>query len=289
VGIEALPMPHVEGVRHRLELVDGARLHIAEAGSGPPLILLHGWPQHWFSWRAVIAPLAQCFRVVIPDIRGMGWSDGPGSDWSFEQLASDVRSLMELLRLDRAAVVGHDWGAAIGYQLCLDHPERVTRFMPLAALHPWSGIGARPRLLLRPWHLYLNALAAPIANTRLGVPGIALRNWRHAGAFSPVETEIYLGPLRLPTAIQATSAYYRNLVVREMPHFLRHARQLRLKVQTLHLNGAEDPLTRRMPDSWRTFADDMQCDLIRECGHFLAEERPDELTERMLDFFGAEV
>src|SRR3954452_23816815 len=81
-AVDELPMPSADGVEHRFIDIGGARMHVAEAGAGPPLVLLHGWPQHWFSSRHVLPTLEQHHRVICPDIRGLGWSEGPGTDWS---------------------------------------------------------------------------------------------------------------------------------------------------------------------------------------------------------------
>jgi pimeloyl-ACP methyl ester carboxylesterase len=280
-----LALPHVDGVEHRFELIEGARLHIAEAGSGPPLFLLHGWPQHWYCWRELIGTLSEHFTVVCPDLRGLGWSEDAGSDWSFAQLRADLLGILDLYGVERARIVGHDWGAAVGFATAFEHPDRVERFMPLAGLHFWAAIGSGLRLWARPWHIYASAVAGPMTNAVFGVPENSLRAWRRRGRFSRAEMEIYTGPMRMRPAVRATTLYYRNLLVREIPWLLRHARGLRLTVPTWHVNGAHDPLTRWMGDAWRTFADDLHFELVEECGHFIAEEAPEQLLDRMLRFF----
>jgi pimeloyl-ACP methyl ester carboxylesterase len=109
-----IEMPHVEGVAHRYHLVDGVRIHVAEAGDGPPLVLLHGWPQHWWSWREVIGPLSERHRVICPDIRGVGWSDLPRRGYDLRTLSHDLLGLLDVLGLGRVRLVGHDWGFLIG-------------------------------------------------------------------------------------------------------------------------------------------------------------------------------
>src|SRR4051794_2455046 len=103
-------MPEVAGVTHRDVDVGGVRLHVAEAGEGPPLLLLHGWPQHWWCWRYVIGELATTHRVIAPDLRGFGWSDAPPGDYAKATFAADVLALMDAEGLDRVRVIGHDWG-----------------------------------------------------------------------------------------------------------------------------------------------------------------------------------
>ncbi len=91
----APPMPEVEGVEHRWATVNGFRMHYAEAGEGEPAILQHGWPQHWWAWRHQIGPLAERYRVIVPDLRGYGWSDAPRSGYEKARLAADVLALMD--------------------------------------------------------------------------------------------------------------------------------------------------------------------------------------------------
>src|SRR3954451_6876530 len=119
--------PEVRGVTHRRVDVGGVRLHVAEAGEGPPLLLLHGWPQHWWCWRALFARLAEDHRVIAPDLRGWGWSDAPPGDYAKRTFAADVLALMDHEGIDRANVIGHDWGGYTGFLLALEHPERVER------------------------------------------------------------------------------------------------------------------------------------------------------------------
>jgi pimeloyl-ACP methyl ester carboxylesterase len=143
-------LPAGTQVSHGPVQVDGLRLHYVDAGAGDPLVLLHGWPQHWWSWREVIAPLASRYRVICPDIRGLGWSEGGASDYSLARLAADLIGLLDALGIERTRLVGHDWGAAIGYEACLGWPERFEAYMPIGGLTPWSSDGAPLRLWMRP-------------------------------------------------------------------------------------------------------------------------------------------
>ncbi|WP_433249284.1 alpha/beta fold hydrolase [Actinomadura nitritigenes] len=274
------------GVTHRHVTVDdGCRIHVAEAGTGAPLVLLHGWPQHWYAWRDVIGPLAERFRVICPDLRGLGWSDAAGTDWSLRRLARDVTGVMDALGIDRCGVVGHDWGAVIGYRLALEQPGRVTRLMPMAAPHPWASLGAHPRQVWRPWHVYTAALLGRANNTWLQVPRTCLRTWRRIGAFTPDEEEAYCAVMRRPDARRATARYNRNLIVREVPYFVANARRLTLTLPILHLNGAEDPLTQRLSPAYRTYAPAMRLRDLPGCGHYIAEERTTALIDAVTTFF----
>jgi pimeloyl-ACP methyl ester carboxylesterase len=195
-------------------------------------------------------------------------------------------SLLDALGLPRVRLVGHDWGAAIGYTTCLQWPARVQQFVALGAVTPWTADGAPAALYARVWHIWTLALLGRFALRALALPARALRTWRHAGQFTPEEIRTYLTPLRRPEARRATARYYGNLVLHELPYFWRHFRAQRLTTPTLHLNGAHDPLTLGVPDSYRRYADDMRLEFVPDAGHFLPEERPEELVARMRAFFG---
>lgn len=279
--------PELEGVKHAFARVGQARIHYVEAGRGEPLILLHGWPQHWWCYRHVIARLARHYRVICPDIRGLGWSDYAGDRYDLLSLAADLTGLMDALRVPRARLIGHDWGAAIGYTACLQWPERISRFVALAALTPWSAQDGVLRLSLRVWHVFAIALLGRLALRVLGLPRRALRRWPYRERFSRPHEAVYLERLRLATAERATQRYYANAVRREIPYFIRHAKHLHLRTPTLHLNGEHDPLTQGVSCPPPECAPSLMLELVPECGHFIAEEQPLLFSERVLRFLAA--
>ncbi|MEU8305664.1 alpha/beta fold hydrolase [Actinomadura sp. NPDC048955] len=130
-------MPWVDGVEHRFVEARGIRFHVAGAGEGPPLMFVHGFPQHWYAWRHLVPLLADRYRLVMPDLRGAGWSDAPYRGYGTRDRAADVLALMDALGLDRVGLIGHEWGAWAGFRACLDAPDRFTRFLALNIVHPW--------------------------------------------------------------------------------------------------------------------------------------------------------
>jgi pimeloyl-ACP methyl ester carboxylesterase len=279
-----LPIPAVEGVEHRFVHARGTTFHVAEAGDGPPLVLLHGWPQHWWSWRHVIAPLAERHRVICPDIRGMGWSGGSHGRYGWDDLSDDLLGLLDALGLDRVRLVGHDWGLLAGYRTAIRRPERLERFVALAGIHPWQEPETTWRSWTAPLHIWTIALVGRPGVTRLGFGEWALRTWRRRGTFTEDEKAIYMGPLRRESSVDATARFDRNVVTFELPRGLREYRRWRNRVPTLHINGADDPLTPEHPRGFEPYADDMRLDVIPGCGHFIAEEAPGELVDRLGDF-----
>src|SRR3954469_14133108 len=160
-----IDIPRLDDVEHHHVEVDGVRLHYAAAGEGEPVVLLHGWPQHWWSWREVIGPLAQRYRVICPDFRGMGWSDAPPTGYSLWAQVRDVLGLLDALALPRVRLVGHDWGQLTGWLAAFTAPERLERFVASGGVHPWSAIRGGPEIWLRPWHIFLQATRlSPVLN-----------------------------------------------------------------------------------------------------------------------------
>ena len=115
-------------------------LHVAELGppDAPPLLLVHGWPQHWWCWRRVAPELAREHRCLMPDLRGLGWSDTPRDGYEKEQFASDMLALLDALGIERAGYVGHDWGGFSGLLLALRAPERLTGLLLVSIPHVWA-------------------------------------------------------------------------------------------------------------------------------------------------------
>ena len=147
--------PQVPGVEHRYVDAAGLRMHVAEAGEGEPVLALHGWPQHWYLWREVIPRLAAHARVIAPDLRGFGWSGVPAGGYDKETMARDVLTLLDALGLERVRLIGHDWGAWIGFLLCLHQRERVERFVACNIVPPWPS--RDPRAPLDLWRLSYQA------------------------------------------------------------------------------------------------------------------------------------
>ena len=274
-------------IEHEFVEVDGSRIHYATAGTGEPLVLLHGWPQNWWAWREMVGPLAENHRVICPDLRGLGLSEGESTDYSLPRLAADLIGLLDRLGIERTRLVGHDWGAAIGYEACFAQPQRFIAFMPIGGLTPWSSAGAPLRLWMRPWHIPALGLLGRITAVTRTVAANSLEAWRHVGVFSQAELGAYLDSVSKPVSALATQRYYGNVALREIPRFVRHHSEMRLEVPTLHLNGEQDPLTIGVPDSYRRHADQMRLELLPDCGHFIAEEAPERLLVRMEEFFGA--
>ena len=270
----APPQPTVPGVevQHRFVDAGGLRTHVAEAGraDGAPIVLVHGWPQHWWLWRSVLGPLAGEHRLLCPDLRGLGWTEAPRGDYRKEQLADDLLALLDALGLDRVTLVGHDWGAFAGMLLALRAPERLSGLVVLSIPHLW--VRARdPRAALGASH------ALPLSTLPPAVPYVAdaaLRLGRVRGSYTRAERRAYTDVLRDPDRQRASSSYYRTFLLREAPALVGgHYRAQRLRVPTTLAAGALDPVI-RYADLGGANADDLVVERLSGLGHFLPEEAP---------------
>jgi pimeloyl-ACP methyl ester carboxylesterase len=280
-------MPAVPGVRiehRRVALPDGTRLHVSEAGAGPPLVLLHGWPQHWWAWRRVLPALAAERRLLCPDLRGLGWSDAPAGAYAKEDWAADVAALLGVLALDRVDLAGHDWGGLVALLVALREPDRVRSVAALSILHPWTRPPcASPRRLVP--LAYQALLAAPVVGERLlrHAPGVVrglIRRGSHPSArWTRAELDTYARVLREPARARASSALYRTFLAREaLPLARGRYAGVRLRVPALMLTGAADPVVGPpVLAGFAQHADRGRTAVVERAGHFLPEERPREV------------
>ena len=282
-------MPQVAGVEHRYELVDGVRLHYAEAGprDGDVVLLQHGWPQHWWMWRDLIGPLSDRFRVIAPDLRGHGWSQKPAGDYRKDVLMRDLLGLLDRLEIERVSWVGHDWGGYTGMLASLRHPERIERFVCLSIPHPWQQSRSVLEVAGSAW--YQVVLSAPLlgklAIGRLGFPRLVLTAGREKGSYSDDELETYMAVIRDPDAVEASMRMYRHFLLHELVPALTGAfKEERLTVPTRWIVGEKDRVSGSADEGYREHADDMTLEKLPGVGHFLPEEVPELVRERVVGF-----
>jgi pimeloyl-ACP methyl ester carboxylesterase len=288
---------------HRDISANGVRLHAAEAGRGPLVLLLHGFPQFWWAWRAQLAALADAgFRVVAPDLRGYGASDKPPRGYDLPSLSGDVAALVRSLGEREAVVVGHDWGGLLAWTTAVLHPRTVRRLVVLSAAHPRrlraaSLSDARQRRALRyalpfqlprvPERRLTRADDDPVAELVRNWSGPA---WEHTADFAEA-VDRYRAAARIPQAAYGAMEYYRWAGRSQLrPDGLRFARRMAAPVTapTLQLHGELDPyiLTGTARGSGRYVAGAYEWREVSGVGHFLPEEAPDEVTRAIADWAG---
>jgi pimeloyl-ACP methyl ester carboxylesterase len=286
-------MPHVEGVSHRWVSAGGLQVHLAEAGpaDGEPVLLLHGWPQHWYEWRGLVPALSERYRLLMPDLRGLGWTEAPPDGYEKENLARDQIALLDELGIDRVKLIGHDWGGYAGFLMCLLFPERVERYLATNIIHPWPKPDVRG--VINAWRLVyqvpmLSPVIGPRVTRRRGFIKLMLDGAKR-GVFSDEELEAFEAPYRDPERSFATAKYYRTFQGHDLPLLLRrHWTQYRLTVPTLMLFGEGDfAITRSSLEGYEPYADDMRLETVPDTGHFINDAVPELVAQRALEFFEA--
>jgi pimeloyl-ACP methyl ester carboxylesterase len=267
---------------------------VAEAGAGDPLVLLHGWPQHWFAWRKLIPKLAESYRVVCPDLRGLGWTQAPPEGYEKDQLASDLIAVVDALELERVRLVGHDWGGFAGFLTCLREPERVERYVAMSIITPWyKPPKITPRVLAKASYQFV--IAAPLAGrlvmqrAPMFVETVFKRGAERPEAWTEEELASFVDLFRERERAMATVQLYRTFQLHELrPIAKGRYAERRLTMPTLALYGEHDPVI-----SGETFAgaedhcDDLSVEQLAGVGHFPAEEDPGAVLERIEPFLAA--
>ena len=267
---------------------DGLRQHVVTGGQGPPLLLIHGWPQTWYAWRLVMPALARDFTVIAPDQRGCGLSGKPEDGYDTGTLAADLAALMDALGHPRFAVAGHDTGLWIGYALAADYPDRVVRLAvaetPLPGVSPSPPLFATAHLNNALWHFAFNRLTG--LNDQL-VTGReqAYFGWQFAAkAARPLPDQVvryYVDTLTDPAALHASFAIYRALDTTIAQNQQRTARPLTLPI--LAIGGAHS-LADQVAGTMKLTADDVQTLVIPGCAHWVPEETPDDTLTALTEF-----
>ncbi|MEO8181361.1 MAG: alpha/beta hydrolase [Deltaproteobacteria bacterium] len=275
--------------QHGFAEVNGVRLHYVEAGAGPLVLLLHGFPEFWYTWRRQILPLAAAgFRVVAPDLRGYNSSDKPRGIGAYRlrTVVDDVYALMTSLGATRANVVGHDWGAGIAWAFAMRHPGALIRLGILNGPHPVQMMRAlrNPLQLLKSWYMFFFQLP--------WLPEYVARRNNYALLFEPFESlpagarwtlyehEAYRKAFEQPGALHAMINYYRAM--------FRPSGVVRLKpvdTEALVLWGAQDPyLGRGLAQPGVRWAPRARVEYFPDAGHFIQHERPEAVNERLIQF-----
>jgi pimeloyl-ACP methyl ester carboxylesterase len=261
----AVAMPELTGVRHRsIALSTAVTVHVAEAGldTAPAVLALHGWPQHWYAWRRVI-PLLDSYRFIAPDLRGLGWSGWPeDGDFRKARMAEDAVALLDALGIERALLLGHDWGGWVGFLAALARPERWSGLVAVAIPHPWQ---PRTRVLR---HAHRLAYQPLVAAAPRQMPWLASRALRLMGGD---ENAVFVETYRDPRRAEAASRLYRDFLLREALAGVRG----RLSVPTRLLYGTRDPLGTAFAHGLERHGDDARTVMLDGAGHRIPEERPD--------------
>jgi pimeloyl-ACP methyl ester carboxylesterase len=289
------PPEDLPGVEHRyVTTPTGLRIHVAEAGpgDGSPIMLVHGFPQHWWEWHRLIGPLAaDGHRVLVPDLRGAGWSDAPPGRYPKAAMADDLLAVLDQLDVKRTWIAAHDWGGPVGFILLLRHPERVTGFAGFNTVAPWSKLDG-PNLR-HAWSFYYQyPLLFPGIGPRLiGSSGQRYLRWltRWVGGgwwWTERDAQIYLSRLRDSARACAGSQWYRTFQAREFLSWVRgEYADARVDVPLRWVTGLKDPvITPTMHRGYERYASDITFEHIPEAGHWIVEQAHDLVLQRLRSY-----
>ena len=275
-----------DGVGRRFVSTARLRTHLVEGGAGEPVLLLHGWPQHWQAWRKLIPLLSARHRVLCPDLRGFGWTDAPREGYDTASLVDDVLALLDALELDRVLVIGHELGGRVGFHLCLRAPDRVRRLVTLNAIHPYWSLR---RLAPHAWRYWWTVpVETPLVGRTILRRAPTFARWLFRLGGQPAHAaDPFLEPLRDPARARAAERIMTEFAYKEIvPTLLGRHRATRLSVPTLMLNGTRDfALSPRELGGHEAYADDLRIELVPGAGHFLAEQQPDLVAAAALAHF----
>ncbi|MEV6521936.1 alpha/beta hydrolase [Longispora sp. NPDC051575] len=279
------PLPEAPGFDHLVVETPGLRTHVAALGEGDPVVLLHGFPEHWWQWHAVAPAIAaHGFRVYCPDLRGAGWTEADDPRVERETRLRDLLALLDALDIGRAHLVSHDMGAITAMQLTYDHPERVRTAVQLSVppgfftFSPRLAPGFRhlPRFI---WHR----------------PGVSLRGIFSAAyvahPMSRATVEAHLAPMARPEIDAAVRPLTRGMILPEAMRMTRgFYRRRRLTVPTLVVFGRRDrpwteELMGRVCREPERYADRVEFAYVDDAAHFLTDDAPAEVARLALDWF----
>ncbi|WP_353813550.1 alpha/beta fold hydrolase [Agromyces sp. SYSU T00266] len=280
----APPLPEASGFEHVTIETAGLRTHVATIGDGEPVVMLHGFPLHWWQWRGVAPRIAeQGYRVICPDLRGAGWTEADDPGIERETRMHDLLAVLDALGIERVHLVSHDMGAITAMQLAYTHPDRVGRAVQLSV--PPGFISFSPKLVAAFRHM---------PKLLWHRPGASLRGvWADQYNARPTpETTIdaHLAPMQRADIDGAVRPLYRGMVIPESMRLSRGAyTRMRLTIPTLFAFGRvdtrfEEPLIRRLCGDPARYADDVEFAFVDDAGKLLPDDAPDAVASLTLDW-----
>lgn len=296
-----MPMPTIPGFTRRRVDLPGITLSVQEAGKGPALVLLHGYPQNGMCWAGVAGHFLRRHRVIIPDLRGYGGSDAPPDDaahraYSKRQMAADIVALLDALDIPSAMVLGHDRGARVSYRLALDHPHRVSR-LGIIEIAPtadyWANWGAE--LAMAAYHWTFLAQPAPLPERMIGADPVAyidhtLQSWTQAkslAVFPPESLQSYRDQAMDAAHLHAMCADYRAGATTDRADDEEDraaGRKITAPLRFLYGHHGFPARTGDPEGIWRNWATQVTAGAC-DSGHFVMEENPDAVIKAFASFF----
>lgn len=278
-----------DGFTHHYVRVGGEKIHCSVLGDGEPVLLIPGWPQTWYAWRHTMTALAKNgFRAIAVDPVGAGYSARPDHGYDTGAAARALHLLMIQLGYDRYRVAGHDVGMWVGYALASDYPEAVERIALTEAVIP--GLAPAPPIFVPPsdniflWHFMFNqVLDLPeflTSGREKEYLSFIFDKWSHRRDL--VAADVYAAAYGTPGGMRAGFAYYRAIPETIRQNRERANRPLTMPVLAI---GSEYATADAPLETLRPHARNVRGDIVRDCGHFVMEERPDAFNAQLVPFF----
>ncbi|KMO29151.1 alpha/beta fold hydrolase [Methylobacterium aquaticum] len=278
-------------ITHHTIRANGIRQHYLEAGSGPPVVLLHGFPETSYAWRYQIPPLSRHYRVIAPDLRGYGETDKPASGYDKRTMAQDLVALLDALGIDRIALVGHDRGARVATRFAKDHPGRLDRLVVMDNVPTRIVARSMNAQIARAYWFFLFHLVPDLPEALIaGREDIWLRHFFSDWCFNPhaisgADFDAYVAAYKAPGAVRGAMADYRANQ-EDTAQDLVDA-DVKISCPVLSLWGADFGAVGKTFDMaavWAEMASDLRTAAIARCGHLPHEEQPEEVNQLLLDF-----
>ena len=289
-GTDSDPITFAQTFTHHTADVNGVQLHYVMGGKGDPIVLLHGWPKTWYKWRKVIPALAEHHTVIVPDLPGLGDSLPSATSYHKQAIAQTIYQLVNQLGFQQIDLVGHDIGGMVAYAYAATHPENVRKLVLTEFWLP--GFGLEDGMDVAKggsWHFGFHMapnipemLTAGKEREYLTAMG-AFKPESNSNAFTEADIQEYLRTYALPNKMHAGFEYYRSLF--EDGRQNREFAQTKLTMPVLTLVGGEGVVGDRLRQGIEAVAENVQSDVIQNSGHWLAEEQPDVLAQKLITFF----
>ena len=279
-------MTNIPGISHEYWKIGDIKMHVATSGEGEPVLLLHGFPELWYSWRKIIPMLSDKYRIIAPDLKGYGMSDIPNSGYDIETLSNDIACIIDKIG-EKTTIVCHDWGGVIGWHTAMTYPDRVKALIPVAAPHVgryFNVMLTNPFQFLKSQYTFffqLPYLPEYLLSMNKGIVLTKLMKWSsvRSKAFSESELEFYRNAWENKSSMNAGLNYYRKLF-RNLPKTVKYFNQNKVKCPVCVVWGDKDwflsiALTEKL-EKYCEYTPEVH--ILSDCGHWVSQEAPDELS-----------
>lgn len=282
-------LQNLPGFENKYAVVNGVRLHYVQGGKGEPLILIPGWPETWWAYHKVMPLLSSHYNVIAVDIRGMGSSDKPSAGYDKKNMGRDLYELIQLLQYEKVHICGHDIGAHIAFSFAACYPAATGKLIMLDTPHPDDSMYQLPMLPIPglnyayPWWLAFNQVkelpeALLVDRMHLVIDWIFNTMLKDSNNLSAFDRAVYSQAYNQPEAIRASNAWYQAFT-RDIQD-IKTYEQISLPVMGIACNNSYHMLV----SSLTKFATDVKVEEVKDSGHFLLAEQPQEIARLIAGF-----